>query len=1741
MKIEYEKTLGTRKLSKQNDLFPVQALAWAPNDRRIAYCDDDRCVWVYDDSWEYLIHFPTKPVEKEFGKNSYVVTGIAFSPDSTKLAVAQSDAVVFVYRLPKEKDKSELAVVFKYPQSSPVTAVTWMAKGNLIFGLQDGSVRHASSSKRSDSINESGSQVITAVGNNQGSVLLTGHLDGSVHTYTADKESFRNIRKLFTAPKPFICLVFPGDSILLGGSDQTISVYNSAGKFLQEIPVDSQDSHDGQRLTAAVAAPNGRSAVFACFNRLRVLNYVPRKGVWTETTPLTIKNLLVVPALAWNSEGTKLATASLFGAVDIFNCALGKKKQNSRFETTFVTADQAVIRDPETNRRMTVRSDSGQPIDRLNFLKDQPIAIGETADHLIVADIKQDLASEVPWEWKRDVPKPTFHINGLGCVVYYANALHILELGRSDLLYTLATPNFYARLFSLHLTKDRKMFACLPSRKALRVVNLQKQEVTATFRHDVDLDWITFNNDCAMVVGRDVRLALLLFNVATKEKTVLCGKATFADLVEGTDVLVAQEGKQIRAWFNVADGKDGLTEKTLPIIGKVTEVTHLKGQLTIHTQNGSETNIYTLEDDAGQLENYFAKMQLEKAFDFLVAAGDAVNKESQWQNLVNKALDSKNFQLAEKAFETTKDPRAKDVRDITTRIQQLQKEHGRSMDDILGHYTVKATLERLKGNYDSAEKILLAQKDHKRAIVMYSNAGQYVRALKVAEENEPALVSDLIIKYQQQLSKEGKIYQLGEILAHTGQLGEAAALYAGTAFQPLDGYKLLVSYPAMVGTKEGKRLAERVLPVMQESGLDEMVGRTLELLGDVDGALKAFRSGHCYDHAIEFARQRKPEQVVPLEAECARYLVNIHNWQDAIGHFIEANLNTDALDAAIHCHDFDKAAQILTVVEDSKEAVEMYKKIGKPKEAIKMFLSRSKIEEAYQYAETFVKPEEIKNIFRKEAEGMITEKRYAEAEKMLLQIGDIETVIRMYRDSQQFQRWIDLVKKYQEHALGDTYAEVAQAYRKMGSLRQAELYFARAQKFKETVQMYVEEEKWPDAYRCALESIKEMADDILYLWITQIGFRDGIPILRNLNAARNYVIMALRAGEYDDAHTVASETAPELLPEIRKQRAVALAQTGHHLDAEKEFLAAGQADQAVQMYIDAGNWPDAVRLTTLHFPEELPHVLMSYAGLLADAGRFQEAEDQMMSINRPDLVIKMYKEHAMLDDALRVAKQFRPAEVRQLEMESGSNERAQTRTAKPGDNILRQARNREEKSDYIAAVQLYLKYLAEASSTDSAQQLRVCGRVRELSLSFLSDAEAREFIDIVASKYLTLNRPALAAAAFAEIGQQDKALQVFMDNGEWEEARALAMRAQDGQLTKTLEARYRDFLRTQGKVEQLSTVDGASAVEIYARNGEWEKCLKVCMELRDLKLLAKYLYDYGVILLKSGEDTKVMELFTNHGAPVTEDTINIYRHIFCTFVAKTMPDIATGFRTWVGLRELILAVGENLLRHSAEISVGVTAEFEKYLQIAVYYSNHYAFVTEDATKELAWMALLSLLRYSDVINPDKAFYDAGRAAQQLNWTGTADSLMNTYLDWRECIIRQNIDLVDYSQFAGSDIPTNVSIPKDHSVSAEEYESVKNWILKSALNQSLKFELKKDERGVFEISLSGGRYPPCVLTGFPVLSNGVKLGTSGRQARKQDLNRFLQTVRGTRNEKLEDVRRFLVKWCGAATELNYAFV
>lgn len=52
---------------------------------------------MFDDAGEKKDKFKTKAAEQA-NQATFVVRAMAFSPDSTKLAVAQSDNAVFVYR-----------------------------------------------------------------------------------------------------------------------------------------------------------------------------------------------------------------------------------------------------------------------------------------------------------------------------------------------------------------------------------------------------------------------------------------------------------------------------------------------------------------------------------------------------------------------------------------------------------------------------------------------------------------------------------------------------------------------------------------------------------------------------------------------------------------------------------------------------------------------------------------------------------------------------------------------------------------------------------------------------------------------------------------------------------------------------------------------------------------------------------------------------------------------------------------------------------------------------------------------------------------------------------------------------------------------------------------------------------------------------------------------------------------------------------------------------------------------------------------------------------------------------------------------------------------------------------------------------------------------------------------------------------------------------------------------------------
>lgn len=75
----------------------VTAIAFSPNNKKLAVVTLDRVVHLFDENGERKDKFITKPAAKT--TTAYVVTAMGFSPDSTKLAIAQSDCIVFVYKV----------------------------------------------------------------------------------------------------------------------------------------------------------------------------------------------------------------------------------------------------------------------------------------------------------------------------------------------------------------------------------------------------------------------------------------------------------------------------------------------------------------------------------------------------------------------------------------------------------------------------------------------------------------------------------------------------------------------------------------------------------------------------------------------------------------------------------------------------------------------------------------------------------------------------------------------------------------------------------------------------------------------------------------------------------------------------------------------------------------------------------------------------------------------------------------------------------------------------------------------------------------------------------------------------------------------------------------------------------------------------------------------------------------------------------------------------------------------------------------------------------------------------------------------------------------------------------------------------------------------------------------------------------------------------------------------------------
>ncbi|XP_058247141.1 intraflagellar transport protein 172 homolog [Hemibagrus wyckioides] len=109
---------------------------------------------------------------------------------------------------------------------------------------------------------------------------------------------------------------------------------------------------------------------------------------------------------------------------------------------------------------------------------------------------------------------------------------------------------------------------------------------------------------------------------------------------------------------------------------------------------------------------------------------------------------------------------------------------------------------------------------------------------------------------------------------------------------------------------------------------------------------------------------------------------------------------------------------------------------------------------------------------------------------------------------------------------------------------------------------------------------------------------------------------------------------------------------------------------------------------------------------------------------------------------------------------------------------------------------------------------------------------------------------------------------------------------------------------------------------------------------------------------------------------------------------------------------------------------------------------------------------------------------------------------------------------------------------------DKTEEVSDWLLTVSVEQRLEPVLPRDERGTYEASLLAAntsvRSLPCVITGYPVLHDGMEFKRPGMAANKDDWNKFLMATKTTHSPECQDVLNFISRWCGGQGSVVTAY-
>lgn len=404
-----------------------------------------------------------------------------------------------------------------------------------------------------------------------------------------------------------------------------------------------------------------------------------------------------------------------------------------------------------------------------------------------------------------------------------------------------------------------------------------------------------------------------------------------------------------------------------------------------------------------------------------------------------------------------------------------------------------------------------------------------------------------------------------------------------------------------------------------------------------------------------------------------------------------------------------------------------------------------------------------------------------------------------------------------------------------------------------------------------------------------------------------------------------------------------------------------------------------------------------------------------------------------------------------------------------------------------------------------------------------------------------------------EIGKMEEAADMYLSVDNWEGAIDTYISIQQFGKAKTVAqnsnnpASWFEYIKNaqtqdciqNNRMTDLSTFNRDAAIEMYVHNDDWDQVYQLASAQGEQEIV-KFASIHAKKLVGKERYAAALGVLTERGVSCIPANFSLYRRIAQEILAFSEqpkeiakhppPELPNEIKQ---LREMLYKLCNELRPLGADSPEFVS--FERMSQIAHFIALKIKCQAEGIHR-LEGRIATSLLRYTDIVPVDKAFYEAGYANLRAGIKNMGFVFLNRFVDVSDLIEDPDNSGMDNSDFVETDIPlADVPLPPAQSFGEDLRDEAREWVLDAAMSNEIDQSLNqrqcgKCSRRTYEAALTCHNCQDvsnmCFVTGYPIpAGQQVSCGSCGCTANREDWNLYIGKSK-------------VCPWCGNMQQPQY---